>query len=54
MGRFLNRFTGKSQFLFRESKLCHHGIHYPKMYPPHPRWEVRQIIKVAFFRSNPL
>ena len=48
MGRVLNRFTGKNQFLFRESKLFYHGVQYPKKYP-HPRWEVRQVMKIALF-----
>ena len=50
MSSFLNRFTGKEQFLFRESKLFYHGI----KNTPHPRWEVRQIMKIAFFSVKPL
>ena len=45
MGRFLNRFTGKNQFLFHEPKSFYHGIQYPKIYP-YPCWEVRQIMKI--------
>ena len=48
MGAFLNRFTGKNQFLFHESKLFYHSIQYPKN-RPRPRWEVRQIMKIALF-----
>ena len=48
MGRFLNCFTGKNQLLFRESKLFYHGIQYLKN-TLHPRWEVRQILKIALF-----
>ena len=35
MGIFLNRFTGKNQFLFHELKLLYHGIQYPKITPIH-------------------
>ena len=53
MGRFLNRFTGKNQFLFLESKLFYHGIQYPKN-TPNPRWEVSQIMKIAPSWVKPL
>ena len=32
-GHFPNRFTGKNQFLFRESKLFYYDIQYLKEYP---------------------
>ena len=53
MGSFLNRFTGKNQFLFRESKLFYHGTQYPKN-TAHPRWKVSQIMKIALFSVKPL
>ena len=52
MGRFLNRFTGKNQFLFHESKLFYHGIQYSKQHPS-PRWEVHQIMKIALSSVKP-
>ena len=53
MGRYFNLFSGKNQFLFHESKLFHHGIQYLKN-TSHPRWEVRQIIKIAIFSAKPI
>ena len=57
MGSFLKRFTREDQFLFHEWKLLYHGIHYkktpPPPFPPHPRWEVRQILKIAPFSVKP-
>ena len=34
MGHFLNRFTGKNQFLLHESESFYQSAQYPKMYPP--------------------
>ena len=53
MGRFLDCFTGKNQLLFHESKLFHHSIQYLKI-TVHPRWEVRQIMKIVIFSVKPL
>ena len=52
-GHFLNRFTGKNQFLFQESKLFYHGIQYTIKWR-HSHWKVRQIMKIAHFSVKSL
>ena len=53
MGSFLNRFTGKNQFLFHESKLFYHGIQYSKNTPINVVKYVKSW-KLPPFWSNPL
>ena len=53
MGRLFNRFTGKNQFPFHESKSIYHSMQYAKN-TLHPRWEVHQIMKIVHSLVKPL
>ena len=52
MGSFLNRFTGKTSFYFMNRNYFIMASSVQKY--PHPRWEVRQIMKIAPFSVKPL
>ena len=54
MGRFVNRFIGKNQFLFHESKLVHQSVPYPQKYPPFTLRSTSNHENLPPFRSNPL
>ena len=53
MGRFLNRFTGKNQFLFHESKLLYQSNHYSKNYHPSTLGSMTDQENCHFFGQTP-
>ena len=54
MGDFLNRFTGKNQFLFHESKLFYDSIQYTKKYPLSTLGSKSNHENCPFFSVKPL